>query len=161
MLIASRYDARGERSVAPFLVLESGRRVRLDVRTAIPDSSPYAAWTHRRADAEPRARTSGQRFLFWLGVIVLGISAVCCAFVTLFLLQFAHQVTCGPTPPVAWRHQILFTAEAVYAALAIAAGLCLWRGRDAGLVVALLLAVGALGGPPLAFLFTLSSAAMC
>lgn len=93
---------------------------------------------------------------------LLAVSALFCGVLTSAGLQFAHEVTCQPPPPVAWRQSVTFTGLGVYLALAMpAVFLLLWRGKSAYAIVALALACIAMTVPFITFLIPLMASALC
>jgi hypothetical protein len=94
--------------------------------------------------------------------VLLGLSAVLCAFVTLDGLSFAHKITCPPSPPpVAWRQGVVYAGLALYFASALPALLLLRRGRSVGTFVAVLLAGVAIAVSCATYLIPAFSAALC
>jgi len=72
--------------------------------------------------------------------VVLGLSALFFAWVTKVGLAFAHQETCGPSPPVEWRQEVVFIGLAVWALFAFTGlGLMFFRKRIPT-IIALILA---------------------
>ena len=112
-----------------------------------------------RATTAPR--TSGEVAIATIATVILAFSALLCAVVAWESFRFAYQTTCGPTPPVEWRLDILYVGLGLYAALAIPTVVLIRVGRTAGLVVAIILACCALAPPALSFLFALFSSALC
>lgn len=106
-------------------------------------------------------RTSGQQTLTVIGLVLLVLSVMLCVAVTWASLAFAHQATCGPTPPVEYRHHILIVGLVGYAAFAAVSAVLLVKGGTNRLVFAMICAVGAMGWPSICYLFALVSSAMC
>lgn len=93
--------------------------------------------------------------------VVLGLSAFFCVWVTKVGLEFAHEETCGPSPPVAWRQEVVFIGLAVWALLALPAlGLMVFRKRTPT-VVALILACISGVVPFFTLLIPLFAAGLC
>ena len=72
--------------------------------------------------------------------VVLGLSAFFCAWVTKVGLAFAHQETCGPSPPVEWRQEVVFIGLAVWALLALPALALMFFRKRMPTILALILA---------------------
>jgi hypothetical protein len=93
---------------------------------------------------------------------LLAVSALFCGLLTSAGLKFAHEATCQPPPPVAWRQSVTFTGLGVYLTLAMpTALLLLWRGKSAYTIVALALACIAMAVPFITFLIPLMASALC
>jgi hypothetical protein len=113
----------------------------------------------RNVQRAPRA--SGQVAMATIAGVILAVSALLCALVAWGSFRFAYEATCGPTPPVEWRLDILYVGLGAYALLAIPTVILISIGRTAGLVVAIILACCALAPPALSYVFAILSSAMC
>jgi hypothetical protein len=106
-------------------------------------------------------RTRGQVAMAIIAGVILALSAILCGLVTWASLAFADQATCGPTPPVEYRHDVLLVGLIVYALCAVPAGVLVAFGRTPGLIVAIVLSCCAFAPPALSYLFSLFSSALC
>lgn len=91
----------------------------------------------------------------------LAASALLCGLVTRSGLEFAHEVTCGGEPPVAWRTSVVYWGLGFYLAALIPALVVLIRFRKYGPFIAGFLAFAGMGISILTFLIPLFAAALC
>ena len=106
-------------------------------------------------------RSQAQWAATTVGAALLALSVLVCAWLTQSSLEFAHQATCGPVPPIEWRLHILYVGLSVYAAFALPTPFLLWRGGVNQLTAAIGLACFAILTPFMWTVFTLFSSAMC
>jgi hypothetical protein len=92
--------------------------------------------------------------------------AFCCAVlfsgcVTTSGEEFAHQATCGPNPPTAWRLECTYVALAASALCLVPALVLLVRGHRIGTGLALLLACVSMLASLIGWLLPVLASALC
>lgn len=112
--------------------------------------------------ADAAGQRGGYGVVAVIAWIVLALSLGSCVLWTWVALRFAHEGMCEPgESPVVFRESMAIAGLALWLASVVPAALLLVRGKRAGVVVALLLALLSLAIPFVTLLIPVFLAGLC